>query len=317
MRTKSALIFRFIAHLNAALNPATPPASMSRGSALTTIVLVMLVGLWTYWVTLGELMHIWFTEPDYSHGFLVPFVAGVVLYLRRESLPPLAERWSLWGVAIIAMSMGLKIVSGLIFFDALDYWSLVVWLLGVVTLFFGVRVALWTWPALAFLLLAMPLPFRVEQFCSQPLQRIATQGSVWMLQTLGQSAFAEGNVILLGDRHLEVERACAGLRIFVGIAAMTLVAAALSRRSLLERVLLFASALPVAVLANILRIVATAICYVYGPAYFADALAHDAAGWLMIPLAIALIGAVYWYLAQLVVTSSPMVITDVMQRHRS
>ena len=81
----------------------------------------------------------------------------------------------------------------------------------------------------------IPLPFGIETALSHPLQRIATKLSCFALQVLGQPAFAEGNVILLGDQPLEIEQACSGLRLFMSMIAVAYAYAVLVRRTWWER----------------------------------------------------------------------------------
>lgn len=279
--------------------------------------LLLAVACWAYWPTLTLLMHAWRNEPDYSHGFLVPIVASCMLWFRRESCPKAADRLAYGGLGMLVLSLILRTVSGIWFFDAGDGWALLFWIAGVVWLFAGRDVLIWASPAVIFLTFMIPLPFRLEHSLSGPLQRMATLGSAWILQTIGQPAFAEGNTILLGDHALEVERACAGLRIFMGIVAAAFAWSVFGAKHWFDRVLLVASALPVAIAANVLRIVITALCFVYSPAWFAERVAHDAAGWLMVPLAAVLMGAVHWYLRKLWTETSEVRMTDVVHRHRS
>jgi exosortase/archaeosortase family protein len=62
------------------------------------------------------------------------------------------------------------------------------------------------------------------------------------------------------------------------------------RRPLVDRLVLVISAIPVALLANIVRITVTGILYETVGGEVPSAFYHDLAGWLMIPLALAL----YW-----------------------
>jgi exosortase len=120
-------------------------------------------------------------------------------------------------------------------------------------------VLLWSAPAVVFLGFMVPLPFRVEGMLSYPLQRIATHASCFALQCLGLPALAEGNTILLGNNHLEVEQACSGLRIFMATIALAFVCVVLVRRSWWESA---APGLgnPIALLANSLRVWRPAAC---------------------------------------------------------
>ena len=98
--------------------------------------------------------------------------------------------------------------------------------------------------SIAFLFFMVPLPYRMSHWLSGPLQRAATLISCWVLQSLGQPALAEGNTILLGEHHLEVEEACSGLRIFMGILAIAFAYIIATRRRWWEQLLILASAFP-------------------------------------------------------------------------
>jgi exosortase len=278
--------------------------------------LLALAAIWAFWPTLGWLVRTWMTQPDYSHGFLVPLVGIWLLWVRRGSCPVEDARWNWTALVLILASVGLRAAGAAFYVEAVDGWALVVWIAGVVALTCGWKMTRWAAPAIVFLLFMVPLPFRLEHSLSQPLQQIATRGSVFVLETLGQPAFAEGNSILIHEHVLEVERACAGLRIFVGIIAVAFAAAVVSRRSRVERSILLLSAIPVALAANVARIVITALFFSYGPATFARSFAHDGAGWLMVPLALILIGLVKWYLSRLIVDRQSIDVTDLVDRGR-
>jgi exosortase len=274
----------------------------------------VLVGIWSYWTTLQGLVACWIREPDYSHGLLTPLIVIGVLYWRRDELPSSLESgWQLCAL-LVGASVTLRLLGAVLYVDALDNWSLVLWIAGLLSLMGGLKFLYWALPALAFVLLAMPLPFNLEHFCSSPLQKAAVASATWTLQTLGLPAFAEGSTIILGQHRLEVARACAGLRIFMGMLAMALVWSLASKKPAIQRLLLFCCAVPVAIVANLVRIVLTGTCLVYLPASLAEPLVHDAAGWLMIPLAISLLAlAQAWLSRVLVVATAPQLVSH---KHR-
>ena len=146
----------------------------------------------------------------------------------------------------------------------------------------------------------IPLPFRLEQALSLPLQGFATKLSCWALQFLGQPALAEGNTILLGDARLEVAQACSGLRIFVGIFALAYAYVVLVRRSWWIKGMLLASVIPIALIANSTRIVVTGLLNQYISGEAAHEFTHDMSGWIMIPFAALLFAIVLWYLGKLI-----------------
>jgi exosortase len=109
------------------------------------------------------------------------------------------------------------------------------------------------------------------------------------LQLTGLPVMAEGNVIVVGNETLEVARACNGLSMLLSFVTLITAVVILVRRPLLERVALLLSTIPIALISNILRIAATAMVYHFVGHDWGEKMAHDLAGWLMMPIALALV----------------------------
>jgi exosortase len=186
------------------------------------------------------------------------------------------------------------------YIEALDGWSILAACAGAAWLLGGWPLLRWTGPAILFLFFMIPLPFRIEHLLTLPLQRIATVVSCSILQCLGQPDLSEGNTIWLGEHHLQVEEACAGLRIFMGVIALAAACAMLGRGSRLDKALLLVAVIPIALFANALRIVGTGLLYQYVSGDVGRQFSHGAAGWVMILLCTALLSLVAWYWRQLV-----------------
>lgn len=274
---------------------------------------VVLASFWAYWPTLLSLAEVWDREPDYSHGFLVIPLFALFLYMRMDSYPAfLKPTWI--GLVVIAASIGLRVAGGHYFITPLDGWSIVIWAIGAALCLGGWPLLRWTLAPTLFLFFMVPLPFRAETLISQPLQKIAAGFSAFALRCIGQPAFAEDTTILIGSRVLEVEQSCSGLRIFVGIFALACGYLIAFRRELWESALLLLSAIPVALAANAARIVVTAILFEYFTEEAAHKFSHDVAGWLMIPLAAAMLGGVQWYLNCLMQDIEVGEVGDVLKR---
>ncbi len=281
---------------------------------LVAATIVLSVGLWSYLPTIHALVGTWTREPDYSHGFLVVPLALVFLWARRDRYPGRSDRYRACGWLLIAVGLAMRWCGARYYLEALDGWSIAVWLGGIVCVLAGGPVLWWALPSLAFLLLAVPLPFRAERAFSLPLQHIACEFSSWILQMIGEPALAMGNTIVIGDARLEVEQACSGLRIFVGIAALAYAYVMLVRRSWWESCILMAAVAPIAVIANAFRIVITAFMYQHISVEAGKQFAHDAAGWAMIVLAALLFGLLLWYLKWLVRVYPIADISDLIRR---
>jgi exosortase len=256
-------------------------------------------GLWAYWPALAKLVHAWNAQPDYSHGFLVPPLAAFFLYARRAACPGFGRPSVLLATLLVAASFGVRWLSARYYFEFLDAWSILLWVAAIPALLGGRAMLLWCLPSIGFLWFMIPLPFTIETQLSYPLQRIATRITCWTLQLLGQPAFAEGNVILLGEHQLEVAQACSGLRLFVSIVALAYAYVVLVKREWWEKALLVLALVPIAIIANSARIVGTGLLFQLVSGDAARHFSHDFAGWAMIPFAAGLFWLVLWYLGKL------------------
>jgi exosortase len=261
---------------------------------------LMATFFWAYWPTLVSLVDAWDSEPDYSHGYFVVPLAIVFLWVRWESFPGIRSQLSWPGLILIAASIGVRFAGARFYIGSIDGWSMLLWLAGVVWLFGGTRLLAWSGPSIGFLFFMIPLPWKVETWARVPLQKVATNLSVWVLQLLGQPAMAEGHTILINDMPLEVADECSGLRIFMGIVALAFAYLILVKRSWWERGLLLVSVVPIALIANSARIVGTAYLNQIFPSEAAHQRIHDWSGLVMIPFAALLFGLVLWYLGKLI-----------------
>jgi exosortase len=265
---------------------------------------LLLVGpllLWAYWDSLGVLADKWANDSQYEHGYLVVPFALVLLWLRRERLANVALRPSWWGVPLLAVGALLHAGGAYTYFDWLAMASLVPTLGGLCLLLGGWGAFRWAWPAIAFLGFMFPLPYRLEVMLAYPLQRLATLGSTYALQTLGFTAVAEGCVIKMEDMDLNVIQACSGLSMLLTFFALATGVVLVTKRRALDNALIVLSALPIALVANMVRITATGVLNVTAGKEVGDLVFHDLAGWLMMPLALGMLWAELWLLSRLLI----------------
>ncbi len=244
--------------------------------------------LWAYWPSLRDMANRWLSDPQYSHGYLVPLFSAYLLWARRGRLNGATLKPSLWGLLPIAIAGGLRYLATLNY-EYFDGLALVLTVAGFALLAGGFDALKWSWPAVAFLLFMLPLPYSVEHAVAAPLQHVATVCSTYVMQTIGMPALAEGNVITLPGGRIEIERACSGLSMLLIFFALATAMAVLVRRPLADRLVIVLSAAPIAVLANVARITATGLAQEWFGAEAARKIFHDWAGWMMMPFALALV----------------------------
>jgi len=269
----------------------TEQESASRKSRLITwsaAGLLAAIFVAAYWSAMATLVQRWYHDPDYLHGFLVPIFAAILLWYRRDMLGEAGsgEHGSRWGLLLIAVAGAMRMISAYYYYTLLDPASLIPCLAGL-TLFVGGWKALrWAWPSIVFLIFMVPLPGFVAGRLGGPLQHLATVASTFLIQTIGISAVAEGNVISLADSQIGVAEACNGLRNMMLFLTVCVGLVFISRRTVAEKVIIVLSSAVIALLANVVRITVTAILHQMVSHQAATTLYHDLAGAFMMPLAV-------------------------------
>lgn len=262
--------------------------------------------IWAFEPGLARMVARWSTDPRYSHGFLVPVFAAWRLCERRAEWPvgPTSP-WAAWaGVVLVAIAAGMSMAAGRAFYPWLEAAALIPALGGLALLLGGWRGLSLSGPSLAFLVFMLPLPYRVETRLGAPLQGVATACGTFALQTLGFPAHAEGFVITINRSRIGVVEACNGLGMLLTFTALATGFAMVVNRSWLDRIVIVLSAVPIAVAANVTRITATGLLRELASERIADAVYHDLAGWLMMPLALAWLGIELWLLDKVFVVAA-------------
>jgi exosortase len=282
-----------------------PPRRRTAVPAAVPLAALGAILVWAYTPTFAALARRWSYDPQYSHGFLVPLFAAALLWSRRERLRAAGLRPSWHGLGLLALGGLLRLLGAWFYLEWLDAASLLPTLAGCCVLLLGWRGLSAAWPAIAFLGFMVPLPYKAQAALAGPLQHAATLGSTFALQTLGVPAVAEGNVILLDDIRLGVEDACSGLAMLVTFFALATAVAVVVRKPWTDRVIVVASAVPIALLTNVVRITVSGVLHEKVGHDIARAVFHDWAGWFMMPLALGLLAAVPALLSRLFVPRVP------------
>jgi len=267
----------------------TVPTSIPRPAYWAGWMILIGVMACAYSAPMAMIVHVWWSDPDHVHGFLVPVFALVLLWTRRKMLESFTPHGSWWGLAFLALSATMRWGSAYFYFRLIDPLSLVPCIAGIVLLVAGWRALRWAGPSILFLAFMVPAPDDFADLLRQPLQRLGTIIGTYALQTLGIPAVAQGNVILLTEGKLGVAEACSGLRMMMLFLAVCVGAVFLMNRAPWQNVVIVLSAAPIAVVANVVRIAVTGVLHETASPELAETVYHDLAGWFMMPLAVVLL----------------------------
>lgn len=244
-------------------------------------------------------MFLTWREAEYSHGILIPFIALYLFAVRLGRLVAVDAQPSWLGVGALALALIVTIFGELSAIYVIVQYAIVLTVWAVVLTLIGVRGARVTWGSLVFLLFMVPLPRFIQWNLSDQLQLISSSMGTAMLRMAGISVFLEGNVIDLGSYKLQVVEACAGLRYLFPLMSFGLLCALLLKGAWWQRLILFASSVPIAIVMNSFRIAVTgALVNVYGTEA-AEGFLHYFEGWVIFTICLVLLFLLMWAMARL------------------
>lgn len=275
---------------------------------VTVAVVVFAVLVWSYWEIVVGLVREWQNNQDYSVGQLVPLAAVYLIWQDRATLRPCRVSTCWWGLVLVLLGEGARWFGLMQVFESAGRYGLVLTIVGLVLLIAGSQIFFRIKWVLLFLFLMVPLPGRVHQAISGPLQSQATSGAVFFLELFGVTVVRDGNVILLNDTvPLAVAEACSGLRMLTAFVVVGCVLAYVVERPTWQKAIVVASTVPVAIACNLFRLVVTAFLFLHTSSATAERFFHDFAGWTMMPMAIGLLVVELWVLRSLVLPDDPVV----------
>ncbi len=235
-----------------------------------------------------RMVHDWITDPNHSHGFLVPVIALWFAYGRLPELKALEARPDVRGLILMAFGLLLLFMGTAIEELFTSRISAIVLLAGAVhTLWGGKALRLLALP-LAYLVFMIPLPYTLYDTLALPLKSLVSWSATMGIKLLGLPVLREGNMILFPNITLEVVDACSGLRSLTSLIALGVAFAFLFLKQPWQRVVLILSTIPIAVFTNALRVFITGILSRHMGAAAAEGFFHDFAGLAVFVMAMAL-----------------------------
>lgn len=293
---------------------------------LWRVLAVVSALVFLYASVLTKLTHDWWVDENYSHGLLVPFVIGYILWVERDKLRQVPSKPSmLWGGTVILLALfalWTGVAGAELFMQRV---SLVLMLAGVAVYLCGGQLLRLVWVPLSLLILAIPIPVIVFNQIAFPLQLFASRCAVWTMRLFDVPVLRQGNVIefmplnSLETKKLEVVEACSGIRSLMTLMTLAVVFAYLSyprgsgrtggpvdgsiKIGLLNSLrswgfwrstLLVLSAVPIAILTNAFRVSGTGVLAHYYGVKISEGFFHSFSGWVIYVVAFLLFFSFAW-----------------------
>lgn len=274
--------------------PAPPRSPL--GDLLTRDRALLFVALGLVFVaygpTLVELVKVWWTNPEYSHGFLIPPIAAWVLWSRREDLATLRPAPSLGGLLLLVPCIAFLLLGEMKLSWFLKPYAFVGTLVGLLWTVYGWRAVRVCAPVIVVLLLMCPLPGRIQRWLTVPLKQYATLIATGLLDLSGVPVSLEGSTIYTPrSGGLFVADACSGISSLISLVSLAVIAAMFWKVPRWLRGVVVLSAVPVAIVVNGIRIWITGLITEAAGPDAAVGFSHTVEGFFLFLVGALLLGA--------------------------
>ena len=264
------------------------------------LFLVIAIGA-AYASVIPAMVEDWYNDPNYSHGFLVPVISAYFLSQNWSELKLTPLRPSNIGLPVIIGGLLLLVLGHI----GTEYFtmraSLVVLLAGIVLYWFGWGILRLASLPIAFLIFMVPLPYIVYDSLAFPLKLLVTNASVSVLKILSLPVVSEGNRIMFPQVVLQVVDACSGMRSLMSLVTLAVAMAFITQKTTIKRIILIISAVPVAIVTNMIRVIITGILASRYGAAAAEGFFHDFAGMAIFIIAMVILiieSSILWRLGR-------------------
>jgi len=235
-----------------------------------------------------ELVSDWYRDDNYSHGFLIIPVSIYLFYRQRTKLkfPAIPNKWGLLLFIFGCLGLILGVAASE---DFTTRFAIVFMLTSLSLYYLGYENFRKVWFCFFFLLFMIPIPATIYYSATLPLQLMATKVSVIMLKIIGVPVVRDGNIIHLPDYSMEVVEACSGIRSLMALMSLSALYSYFKMPGNVLPVILFFSAIPIAIITNIFRIFVTAIGAYAISKTLAEDFLHEISGMLIFVTALIII----------------------------
>jgi exosortase A len=254
-----------------------------------TVAAFVSVFVFLYWQTIYTMAADWYIDENYSHGFLIPFITGYILWQKKDSIKTANFVPSNAGILLVIMGLGFYLVGTVAGESFTMRISMLVVLAGTIIFAYGFGLFKTISFPFFYLVFMIPLPYILYDSVAFPLKLIVSKYSVSFLKLIGIPVLREGNIIQLVSTTLEVADACSGIRSMMSLLALSAALAYFTQRGWLKRTILIALSVPIALFANSIRVIGTGILASrYGSAA-AEGFFHEFAGLVIFGVAMTML----------------------------
>jgi len=267
--------------------------NINKKEILLQLLPLILFFVFLYHKAIAMLITDWSIDPNFSHGFLIPFVALYMIWYKQNEIIQIPHEPAKTGIFIIFFGMLVHVAGNVGSELFLMRFSMIITLSGIIIYYFGFKMFWKVLVPVAYLLLMIPIPAILWNKIAFPLQLFSANISSHTINLLGIPVFREGNILHLANTSLEVVDACSGLRSLTSLLALTGAFAFVSPLHNINKWILFFCAVPIAVAVNVIRLTITGAMAAWISPETAHGFLHDMSGIIIFGAALVLVYVVF------------------------
>jgi exosortase len=211
-----------------------------------------------YLPTLSRMCQLWWNDEDLGHCFAVPIVIVWIVWRERSRWLKIPPTPSWWGILLLTIGGALQFAGLTGVGSFTESVAFLVSTTGLVLALGGIAILrAWAFPLILMLFLLPKLAILYTEF-TVPLQLLSTRFAASMLSVIGTNPQVDGNLLNVRGHVVAITEACNGLRYLLALGFVSAVVGYVVETPLWIRWMLFATALPLAILGNAVRVAAAA-----------------------------------------------------------
>ena len=230
---------------------------ISKVASISILIIFIALLVVIYYPTFIWIWDRWFaTDSYYSHGLLIPIVSVVLIWLKRKELTRTSVSSSRLGLIFLGMGLFLHIASAFTRVHFTSGFSLIFVLLGLILYLFGkafTRVVLFP---ILFLFLMVPAPMQVIAMTTLKMKLFVAEISTHIVPLFGITTLREGSTVYMPTTSIVIADQCSGLRSLISLSALIILYVYLAKASYIRKTALVILSVPIAIIANVVRIIA-------------------------------------------------------------
>jgi len=242
-----------------------------------------------------KLITIWSTNADYSHGFLVIPISVFMLWKKRQKIFILSAKPSWIGLPILIAGLICYLLSFFTNFNTLIYFSMLLIIFSLLLFLIGWQLTKELLTPILFLIFMFPIPTAYYILITNPLKIMITKISAQIIYFTGIPVYREGNLLFFANFNLQVVEACSGVRSLYSYIMLSCIFALMSKKQLVK-IIMVLSAIPLAIIINIMRVTGTGILSHYCGPRIAQGFFHEFTGLSLFSIGFMTLFLIYYLL---------------------